>query len=44
MASHVVQKMAGEEKRGNIIMQAVGANDSGQVASAIIGGILLGLF
>lgn len=45
MASRVVQKMAGEEKPGNIIiMQAVGANVSGQVASAIIGGILLGLF
>ena len=45
MASRVVQKMAGEEKPGNIIiMHAVGANVSGQVASAIIGGILLGLF
>lgn len=45
MASRVVQKMAGEEKPGNIIlMQAVGANVSGQVASAVIGGILLGLF
>lgn len=45
MASRVVQKMAGDEKPGNIIlMQAVGANVSGQVASAIIGGILLGLF
>lgn len=45
MASRVVQKMAAEEKPGNIIlMQAVGANVSGQVASAIIGGILLGLF
>lgn len=45
MASRVVQKMAGEENPGNIIlMQAVGANVSGQVASAIIGGILLGLF
>ena len=45
MASRVVQKMAGEENPGNIIiMQAAGANVSGQVASAIIGGILLGLF
>ena len=45
MASRVVQKMAGDENPGNIIiMQAVGANVSGQVASAIIGGILLGLF
>lgn len=45
MASRVVQKMAGEEKPGNIIiMQAVGANVSGQIASAMIGGLLLGLF
>ena len=45
MASRVVQKMAGDAVPGNIIlMQAVGANVSGQVASAIIGGILLGLF
>ena len=45
MASRVVQKMAAEEKPGNfILMQAVGANVSGQVASAIIGGILLGIF
>lgn len=45
MSSRVVQTMAGEEKPGNIIlMQAVGANVSGQVASAIIGGLLLGMF
>jgi len=45
MASRVVQKMAGEEKPGNIIiMQAVGANVSGQIASAMIGGFLLGIF
>ena len=45
MSSRVVQKMATDEKQGNIIiMQAIGANVSGQVASAIIGGIILGLF
>ena len=45
MSSRVVQTLAGEEKPGNIIiMQAVGANVSGQIASAMIGGLLLGLF
>lgn len=45
MSSRVVQTMAGEEKPGNIIiMQAVGANVSGQIASAMVGGLLLGLF
>ncbi len=42
MASRVVQKMAQEEKPGNfIIMQAAGANVAGQVASAMIGGMLI---
>lgn len=45
MASRVVQKLANEEKAGNILlMQAVGANVAGQVASAIIGGLILGFF
>ena len=45
MSSRVVQTMAGEERPGNIIiMQAVGANVSGQIASAMVGGMLLGLF
>ena len=45
MSSRVVQTLAGEEKPGNIIiMQAVGANVSGQIASAMVGGLLLGLF
>lgn len=45
MSSRVVQTMAGEERPGNIIlMQAVGANVSGQIASAMVGGLLLGLF
>ncbi len=42
MASRVVQKMAQEEKPGNfIIMQAAGANVAGQIASAMIGGMLI---
>ena len=45
MAARVVQKMATEENKGNIIlMQAVGANVAGQVASAVIGGLILGMF
>ena len=45
MAARVVQKMANDEKTGNVIlMQAVGANVAGQVASAIVGGLLLGMF
>lgn len=44
MSSRVVQKMAQEEQPGNIIiMQAAGANVSGQVASAIAGGMLIRL-
>lgn len=45
MAARVVQKLANEENKGNVIlMQAVGANVAGQVASAIVGGMILGLF
>ena len=45
MAARVVQKMANEEKKGNVIlMQAVGANVAGQVASAMAGGLILSLF
>lgn len=45
MAARVVQKMANDENKGNVIlMQAVGANVAGQVASAVVGGILLGMF
>lgn len=45
MSARVVQKLANEEEKGNIIlMQAVGANVSGQIASAIIGGLILGYF
>lgn len=42
MASRVVQKLAGEEERGNIIlMHAAGANVSGQIASVIAGGLVI---
>lgn len=45
MASRVVQKLATEEEKGNIIlMHAVGANVAGQLASAIIGGVILSFF
>ena len=42
MASRVVQKLAQEEKPGNVlIMQAAGANVAGQVCSAIAGGLII---
>lgn len=45
MAARVVQKMANDENKGNVIlMQAVGANVAGQVASAVVGGVILGMF
>ncbi len=45
MASRVAQKLALEEDKGNIIlMQAAGANVAGQVGSAIVGGLILGIF
>ena len=42
MSSRVVQKLTQEEVPGNIvIMHAAGANVAGQIASAIVGGILI---
>ena len=42
MASRVVQKLANEEEKGNIIlMYAAGANVSGQIASVIAGGLVI---
>ena len=42
MASRVVQKLASEEEKGNIIlMHAAGANVSGQIASVIAGGLVI---
>ena len=44
MSARVVQKMASEEEKGNIIlMHAVGANVSGQIASVIAGGLVIKL-
>lgn len=44
MASRVVQKMAQEDDPTNmLIMQAAGANVSGQIASVIAGGLIVGL-
>ena len=44
MSSRVVQKMALKEDSGNIlIMQVAGANVSGQIASVIAGGLIIGL-
>lgn len=44
MSSRVVQKLAQEEKPGNIvIMHAAGANVAGQIASAVAGGLLIRL-
>jgi carboxybiotin decarboxylase len=44
MSARVIQKMANDEERGNIIlMQAIGANVSGQLGSVIAGGLILAL-
>ena len=44
MSSRVVQKLAGAEEPGNIIlMQAAGTNVSGQVASVIAGGLVISI-
>lgn len=42
MSARVVQKLANEESQGNIIlMHAVGANVSGQIASVVAGGLIM---
>jgi oxaloacetate decarboxylase beta subunit len=44
MSARVIQKMAQEEEKGNIIlMHAVGANVAGQLGSIIAGGLVLAL-
>lgn len=44
MAARVVQKMGLKEDPNNhLLMHAVGANVSGQIASAIVGGLIIGL-
>ncbi|MGY0401536.1 sodium ion-translocating decarboxylase subunit beta [Carnobacterium jeotgali] len=45
MSARVIQKMAqAEDKENFILMHAAGANVSGQIASVIAGGLLLGYF
>ena len=45
MSSRVVEKMGiAEDKQNHFLMHAVGANVSGQIASVIAGGIILGFF
>ena len=45
MSSRVVEKMGiAEDKQNHLLMHAVGANVSGQIASVIAGGIILGFF
>lgn len=45
MSSRVVEKLGiAEDKQNHLLMHAVGANVSGQIASVIAGGIILGFF
>ena len=44
MAARVVQKMAlKEDNQNHLLMHAVGANVSGQIASVLAGGIIMSL-
>ncbi len=44
MSARVIQKLANEEERGNIIlMHAIGSNVSGQLGSIVAGGMVLAL-
>jgi Na+-transporting methylmalonyl-CoA/oxaloacetate decarboxylase beta subunit len=45
MSARVIEKMGiAEDKTNHLLMHAIGANVSGQVASAVAGGIILGFF
>ena len=45
MSSRVIEKMGiAEDRTNHLLMHAIGANVSGQVASAVAGGIILGFF
>ena len=45
MSARVIEKMGiAEDRTNHLLMQAIGANVSGQVASAVAGGIILGFF
>ena len=44
MSARVIQKMGLKEDPSNhLLMHAIGANVSGQIASAIVGGLIIGL-
>jgi oxaloacetate decarboxylase beta subunit len=44
MSARVVHKMGlKEDPTNSLLMHAVGANVSGQIASAIVGGLIIGL-
>jgi oxaloacetate decarboxylase beta subunit len=44
MSARVVQKMAiKEDPTNHLLMHAIGANVSGQIASVVAGGIIIGL-
>ena len=44
MSARVVHKMGLKEDSSNyLLMHAVGANVSGQIASAVVGGLIIGL-
>lgn len=44
MSARVIQKMGLKEDPNNhLLMHAIGANVSGQIASAIVGGLIIGL-
>ena len=45
MSARVIEKMGvAEDSTNHLLMHAIGANVSGQVASAVAGGIILGFF
>lgn len=45
MSARVIEKMGiAEDNQNHLLMHAVGANVSGQIASAVAGGIILGFF
>ena len=45
MAARVVQRLSlQEDKTNHLLMEAVGANVSGQIASVVAGGVILGFF
>ena len=45
MSARVIEKMGiAEDRTNHLLMHAIGANVSGQVASAVAGGIVLGFF